>query len=1212
MKFRSRLLSIILVYSLLIPTVTVRADNTEVSGGNTSYTENPGSDNTVSTDNPTTEDTSGEGSVDISPSEGEKEKENKENKETKQPDEREELPEDEEDNYDDTDYFDETDYYEEEFYPEEEEFIEEENYIKEDTDEESWLLEHNMTKNQDGMYEDVDENGRRNVYDPEDPEFYKYYHGVPKKLIGLNKHFFDEDSLLESDIEKPDPFIGRLTGFKYAYPSFYKTDVDADRPSVRYGIDVSKYQGEISEQNWSILKDTYNIEFAFIRAGYRGYGSLGTLNEDPCFDANIKNASKAGLQVGVYYFSQAISCPEAVAEAEHCIQIIGDNKDLVTLPVIIDYEYSGNPGRLGGAGLSRAAHTEIVNAFCERVSSYGFLPGIYANKSMLTSDMIISDIPEENYIWMANFLDNSTSVNSTTYNGRLNAWQYTSSFSGFGTKGLKLMLNDSLDLNFWFGDFPDETNGCSIKYDPNGGTGHMDPSVCKPESTITVPGCDYKRDGCHFREWNTEPDGSGESYYPGSEYTPVSKDDTLYAIWQCTVTLYISEDSDPEDTFVLSDGLLKEPPGPVREGYDFEGWYTDPSFSKQWDFASDIVVRDMSLYASWSEPMNGPGTFKVTGTEDRFYTGSAITFDNLEVYFGNKKLNPSVDYNIKYTNNIRAGEAGIIITGKGNFSGTYTETFMIKPLDITGRISAKDISLNYNGRVRKGMTDVAYIFDDNTQRELKAGYDYIFVYPGTDKKAADYDKAAFVGNGDSDCEYTVKIIGRGNYKGTAEFSETILKKQTELIPVSKLGISSVKPQILSYSETGELIPATPALTIRYKGQVLDESCYSLEYVNNDTPGTASVYITGKGNYTGSRKIDFRINALPLSGASVTGIETDLGYTCEPVKQSGYMLRYGVSKNDAGTPLIEGRDYKTTYSNNVGSGKGTVKFTGIGIYSGSVKKEFRIKPIPLVTGDVQNSDIHIYMGYRIPYVSGGARPCPEIIYKTGDIEYTLTEGKDYTLRYYNNSSVNYGDDPKKAPYVIITGKKNFTGKLKASFIIHPADISHTSVMATDIVYANRSDICKPSITVYDTNGKKLVPGRDYSKNIEYFKNGSVPVTRNEVIPSGTLITAKITGAGNYCGCKYTLFRYVNKSIASSLIRISNKPYTGMPVTIEKDDISLIRIGKTYLDEDDYEIVPGSYKNNTNSGIAKVTIKGIGDYGGYKTVSFRIVKKNLNNR
>ncbi len=285
--------------------------------------------------------------------------------------------------------------------------------------EKEWLKKHGLRKNADGMYEYIDEYGKLWIFDPEDPELFKYFSDdkeEPQEYAPVRNRmngFYDGDGVVYSD-----PYLFPMDGRNYRYPPYYQNT--SPRPVIRYGIDVSKFQGVISQSNWRKMKETYGMDFAFIRAGYRGYGDSGSLNVDNCFASNITNAYNAGVKVGVYYFSQATSESEARAEADHCMEICSPYKSKITLPMVIDYEYNGNPGRLKKADLSASKHTSIVNAFCSRVKDKGYVPMIYANKSMLLDDMHVSDIPSDYLIWMANFSNkNAPDINSTSYSKRL-------------------------------------------------------------------------------------------------------------------------------------------------------------------------------------------------------------------------------------------------------------------------------------------------------------------------------------------------------------------------------------------------------------------------------------------------------------------------------------------------------------------------------------------------------------------------------------------------------------------------------------------------------------------------------------------------------------------------------------------------------------------------------------------------------------------------
>ena len=191
----------------------------------------------------------------------------------------------------------------------------------------------------------------------------------------------------------------------------------------------------------------------------------------------------------------------------------------------------------------------------------------------------------------------------------------------------------------------------------------------------------------------------------------------------------------------------------------------------------------------------------------------------------------------------------------------------------------------------------------------------------------------------------------------------------------------------------------------------------------------------------------------------------------------------------------------------------------------------------------------------------------------------------------------------------------------------AAMERASIKATDIVYARKAGLCKPSISLYDTNGNKLVAGTDYDKKITYTYAKEVTVERkskktytsvvklantpvdlkNDIIPVGAEIQATVTGIKNYAGSsKSVVFRYVKADINKAKVTISNCDFTGEDITLCRSDIKVM-LGKQQLETKNYEIV--SYSKNKAKGKASVTIRGIGNYGGTKTVSFNIVARSM---
>lgn len=183
------------------------------------------------------------------------------------------------------------------------------------------------------------------------------------------------------------------------------------------GIDVSKWNGTI---DWNQVKAS-GVNYVIIRCGYRG-SSQGSLIEDPKYKANIEGATKAGLKVGVYFFSQAIDEVEAVQEASMVLSLVKNYK--ITYPIFIDVEASG--GRADN--ISKETRTAVCKAFCQTIQNAGYTPGVYANKVWLTNKIDTSQLGNCK-IWLAQY------ASQPTYTGRYEMWQYKDSGSVPGISG---------------------------------------------------------------------------------------------------------------------------------------------------------------------------------------------------------------------------------------------------------------------------------------------------------------------------------------------------------------------------------------------------------------------------------------------------------------------------------------------------------------------------------------------------------------------------------------------------------------------------------------------------------------------------------------------------------------------------------------------------------------------------------------------------------
>ena len=248
----------------------------------------------------------------------------------------------------------------------------------------------------------------------------------PQNGTSMNNSEEEKNSLFSLfSRETKDPYTGK----HYVHNSRF------DGNEIKYGIDVSKYNGSI---DWKKVKKD-GIEYAMIRVGYRSYGADSKLYEDPKFDENVKGALNAGIKVGVYFYSQAITRAEANEEADFVVAQI--KKYNITLPVAIDFEYastsSGVTGRLYNANLSKKDATNVCKGFCSSVKAEGYVPMVYANKSMLMNHLNADELSSRYMIWLSNY------TTETSYAGVYSAWQYSSKGSVDGISG-------NVDCNFWY------------------------------------------------------------------------------------------------------------------------------------------------------------------------------------------------------------------------------------------------------------------------------------------------------------------------------------------------------------------------------------------------------------------------------------------------------------------------------------------------------------------------------------------------------------------------------------------------------------------------------------------------------------------------------------------------------------------------------------------------------------------------------------------
>ncbi len=210
----------------------------------------------------------------------------------------------------------------------------------------------------------------------------------------------------------------------------YKYYEEDGKKVSRLGIDVSKWNNNI---DWKKVKDA-GVEFAIIRLGNRTTGA-GQINIDPFFRDNMTGAIEAGIKVGVYFYTQAVTVEEAIEEADFCIENLKDFE--VTYPVVFDTERYDGSGRADK--MANSVRTEIARAFLERVKSAGYTPSIYMSTNWSLLNINLRDLTDYD-LWYAYYGE------ELYYPYRFTIWQYASDGSVPGVSG-------DVDVNISFKDY---------------------------------------------------------------------------------------------------------------------------------------------------------------------------------------------------------------------------------------------------------------------------------------------------------------------------------------------------------------------------------------------------------------------------------------------------------------------------------------------------------------------------------------------------------------------------------------------------------------------------------------------------------------------------------------------------------------------------------------------------------------------------------------
>lgn len=502
-------------------------------------------------------------------------------------------------------------------------------------------------------------------------------------------------------------------------------------------------------------------------------------------------------------------------------------------------------------------------------------------------------------------------------------------------------------------------------------------------------------------------------------------------------------------------------------------------------------------------------TLKIT-VPSATYNGKAQK-PAVTVKYNNYKFKNGTDYTLSYKNNTKIGTATVTVKGKGKLSGTKSVTFKINAKPIKNAVITYNNSLTYNGSTLSPAVAVKY-----GNATLKKNTDYTVAYSNN----------VNAGTG------TITITGKGIYGGSVKKTFTIKK-----LGISATAVSGTGNKVY----TGSAIKPVPA--VKAGGRTLKNGTdFTVSYKNNTEPGTATLIVNGKGNYSGSVSKTFKITARAINDVEVT--VPDTVFTGEQVRPD-VVVSYGSYQ------FISDSDYTLSFKDNVNIGTASVVVTGKNHLSGS-----RTVTFPIEKADISSTEIAV----KNATFTGSAIKS-DVDVRLGNV--TLKEGTHYTLSYKNN--VNAG-----TAQVTISGKGSLEGAVTMSFTIAKADISKASISANG-TYA--PDGVKIGINA--KFGNYTLKSSDYSF--------TAPTAAGEQ-------TLTISGNGNFSGKTTVKCNVAKADIANAKSSLSlSTDGKGYTVTVIYDGVLLTQ-------DKDYKVAV----TESTTGVSAV-ITGIGNYGGTATIS-----------
>lgn len=574
--------------------------------------------------------------------------------------------------------------------------------------------------------------------------------------------------------------------------------------------------------------------------------------------------------------------------------------------------------------------------------------------------------------------------------------------------------------------------------------------VVKGKKASSPKASQMTREGFTFGGWYLTSDFTGaQVQIPG--FVP-TEDTWIYAKWipgdvkLWTVHFDGNGGSEIPDAKVADGESLTRAGEPSREGYVFNGWYTDAACTILYDFDS-VVTADMTLYAGWTETRDLKDA-AVTVIGSYTYTGESIV-PEVDVRIGGRRLTKGVDYTVHAEDNIHAGEASVTITAVGSsYVGSKTVEFIIEraeapapalPSDPIPAIWGMKLS-SLNSQLPEGWK---WYKSGDTALNRIGEQEEIVIFPALSE---DYKERR---------DKVLISVAQRSIEG-AEITLTNEKGQ-------------IKDEFV-YTQEG----VKPNVIVKLDGVKLQDVYYEVTYEDNDKVGEASVIIRGAKYYTGEVRKNFTITAAdPAMDIANQTYEAHYGDLLSSIKlPEGWNWQDGSVTVGAAT----GTGYREFLADFKSSSPNYVDKT-------EVKLKVKVQPKWLRA----SNGVHIELDKKY-YIYDGMKHEPKVVVRDDVLGTVLKEGTDYTVRYmFSDILSGTGDVPYA--YAEISGKGNYTETMLADYYIisDPYDLNKASVsVETPVTYTGKAIEPKVTVTAHfldeehdrlDT--KTLTEGVDYT-------------------------------------------------------------------------------------------------------------------------------------